>query len=99
MPANRIRVVARFAVQKDRIDEFKRLAKQTLVTPTVGEPGCLEYELCQDEADPTRFAMIETWESAEALAAHLAQPSLQGAVGKLAPMASEPPTVQRVRPI
>ena len=95
--AERIRVVARFAVKPEFVDEFKKAALETMVTPTRKEPGCIEYDLCQDQADPTRFAMIETWEDDAALATHLALDSLQQAVGALMHMAAEPPTVQRVR--
>ncbi len=95
--ADTIRVVATFAVQADKVDAFLEAAQKTLVEPTQGEPGCIEYAIWQDSADPTRFAMLEEWESEEHLAAHLAQPSLQEAVGKLAPMAAEPPTVRRLR--
>jgi quinol monooxygenase YgiN len=92
-----VRVHASFAVRADQVDAFLEEARRSLVEPTQREPGCLEYDLWQDAADPTRFAMVEAWESAEHLAAHLAQPSLQAAVAKLAPMAAEPPSVQRLR--
>jgi len=99
MAEPRIRVVARFAVKPDCVGAFIDAARRTMVAPTLEEPGCLEYDLCQDQADPTRFAMIETWESEAALATHLAQESLQSAVGALMPMAAEPPTIQRVRSV
>jgi len=99
MADGKIRVVARFAVKPESVDDFIAAARRTMVEPTLGERGCIEYDLCQDEADPTRFAMIETWEDEDALAVHLAQESLQQAVGALMPMAVEPPTIQRVRSV
>ncbi len=99
MADGRIRVVARFAVRSECVDAFIEAARRTMVEPTLGEPGCIEYDLCQDQADPTRFAMIETWEDEASLAVHLAQESLQAAVGELTPMAAEPPTIQRVRSV
>lgn len=92
-----IRVVATFAVKEGQEEAFLAAARETLVKPTQDEPGCVEYDLWQDAGDPTRFAMLEEWESEEALAAHLAQPSLQAAAGKLAPLVAEPPTVHRLR--
>ena len=97
MASDSIRVVAHFAVKPEHVDAFIEAAERTLVAPTQGEPGCIEYDLWQDIAEPTRFAMVEEWESEAALATHLAQPSLQKAVGRLAPMAAEAPTVQRLR--
>ena len=53
--------------------------------------------MCQDTEEPTGFAMLESWESEDALGVHLAQASLQAAVAALAPMASGAPTVHRFR--
>ncbi len=92
-----VRVFASFAVKADQVDAFLEAARKTLVEPTQSEAGCIEYDIWQDAADPTRFAMVEAWESEEHLSTHLAQPSLQAAVAKLAPMAAEPPTVHRLR--
>jgi quinol monooxygenase YgiN len=94
-----VRVVARFAVKADRVDAFVAAARRTMVEPTRKEPGCIEYDLCQDLADPTRFAMVETWRDEAALAVHLAKPALQKAIGALMPMAAEPPTIQRLRSV
>lgn len=91
----RVGVVARFAVKPEHIDEFLELARTTMVEPTLSEPGCVRYELWQDRSEPGRFAMVEEWESEQALATHLAQESLQQAVGALTPMAAEPVSMQR----
>lgn len=99
MSSQSVRVVAQFAVKPECVDEFIAKGRELLVRPTRSEPGCIEYELCQDLADPTRFAMLEAWESEAALAKHLAQPSLQAALGKLAPMAAGTPSVQRLRSV
>jgi len=99
MSEGAVHVVAVFSVKPEQVDAFKAEAKRTLVEPTVKEAGCIRYELCQDLAEPNRFAMIECWESEQALQAHLAQPSLQQAVARLAPMASASPSVQRFRPV
>ena len=57
------------------------------------------YDLCQDADDPARFAMLEEWESEDALKAHLGHPWLQDAVAKLRPMAAEQPRVHHLRPV
>jgi quinol monooxygenase YgiN len=92
-------IVAAFAVRPESVAEFIRVAHETLVVPARAEPGCLRYELCQDTTDPTRFAMIEAWESAAALDAHLTRESLRAAVTRLTPMAAEPPKVARYHPV
>jgi quinol monooxygenase YgiN len=99
MPSTMVRVVAHFAVRPDKIEEFIRLARTLMVMPTRAEPGCLQYDLCQDTSDPNRFAMVEAWESAAALDTHLAQPALREAVARLTPMAAEPPKVHRLHSV
>ena len=59
----------------------------------------MQYDLCQDVADPTRFAMIEAWESETVLETHLARESLSAAVARLTPMAAEQPKVARLGPV
>ncbi len=92
----KVGVVAHFAVQEQHVEEFVEQAQRTMVEPTLGEPGCIRYELWQDRAEPGRFAMIEEWESEAALATPLAQESLQQAVAALTPMAAEPIRMQRL---
>jgi quinol monooxygenase YgiN len=99
MTDSRIRVVARFAVKPESVDAFVEAARRTMVEPTLAEPGCIEYDLCQDAADPTHFVMVETWEDEASLGTHLAQESLQAAIGALMPMAAEPPSIQRLRSV
>jgi quinol monooxygenase YgiN len=99
MADEQIGVVARFAVKEADIEAFKDAAQRTMVEPTQGEPGCIRYELWQDEAEPWRFAMVEEWESAEALETHLALESLQAAVGALMPMGAEPISMQRFKQV
>ncbi len=97
MPDRHARIIAHFAVKPEHSADFIKAIQETLIAPTLKEPGCLQYDLWQDAADPTRFAMVEVWESDEALETHLALPSLQKAVGGLMPMAAERPKVQRFR--
>lgn len=99
MPDPKVHVVATFTVKPDKVDEFIREATKSLVEPTVGEPGCIRYELCQDVAEPTRLAMIECWESDDHLKTHLSQKSLAEAIGRLQPLADGAPSVQRFRPV
>ncbi len=94
-----VRVIARFAVKPDQVKAFVAAAREALVEPSRRDAGCIQYDLCQDTGDPGRFAMIEAWESEEALDAHLAQPWLREAVNRLLPMGAEPPSVQRLRPV
>jgi quinol monooxygenase YgiN len=99
MASGKTRVLAHFTIQRDRIQDFIREANRLVVEPTRAEPGCLEYELCQDQTDATRFTFVGAWKSEAALNAHLAQESLHSAVEKLRPMTARSPSVQHLRSV
>ena len=94
-----VRVVATFAVKPEKVDDVGRLALETLVRPSRKDRGCLRYDLCQDVSDPARFAMLEEWESDEALEAHLAQPWLRAAIARLGPLLAGRPVIARMREV
>ena len=96
MASPSVRVIAHFAVKSEKIDEFIQAARETLVEPSRVEPGCIRYDLWQDAAEPTRFAMVEAWESNEALDTHLSLQTVNAAVARLMPMGEGPPKVQRL---
>lgn len=52
------------------------------VAPTRAEPGCLQYDMHRDAADPRLFVFIEMWRSEEALQAHLASAHIQAAMAR-----------------
>ena len=99
MSKSTLHVVARFSLLPDKLDEFIRETTRTLVEPTLAEPGCIRYELCQDLTDPTRFAMIEAWESDAALERHLAREDLRETVTRLAVLSPGIPEVSRFRKV
>ncbi len=56
---------------KDGQRDLVREALMSLLAPTRAEAGCKEYLLHEDIEDKNTFIFYETWESAEALAAHM----------------------------
>ncbi len=63
-------VYAKFTVKPDQIEAFVKKAVE-LVIRTKSEPGCVSYELCQDQKNRNVFAMIEKWADDAALQTHL----------------------------
>jgi quinol monooxygenase YgiN len=49
---------------------------EDLIEPTRREPGCLRYELWNNQSVPTDFTFIEEWASEAALEAHMRTPHL-----------------------
>lgn len=89
-----IRVVAHLTSKPETIDET-RAALEALIEPTRSEPGCIYYELMQNNDDPTDFTFVEEWESDEALDAHLASMHLQAFKARAAELLAAEPDIRR----
>lgn len=55
-----IRVVAKFQVKPEKVQEFIDTCKK-LVDETVKEEGCIEYGLNQELNNPEILTMLEEW--------------------------------------
>lgn len=89
-----LRVVARLVAFPDKVDQAKSLLLG-LIEPTLKEAGSIQYELWQNQSDPTDFTFVEMWESVEALEAHLASVHIQAAIAKLPNLFAEGPDIRR----
>ena len=49
---------------------------EKLIAITLGEPGCIRYELHRDNNDPAHFMFYETWATRELWQAHMKRPHL-----------------------
>lgn len=83
MAENTLRVIARVKARADKVDELLSVLS-SLVEPTRKEPGCLSYNLLQNNEDPTDVTLVEEWESDQALKSHLAAKHFKDAQVKLA---------------
>ena len=68
MPA--LTIVAHIHAEADHVEDVKT-ALQNLVAPTRAEKGCLQYDLHQDNEDPTHFMFYENWTSRETWQDHM----------------------------
>ena len=63
-------IVARIEANPDQIELVKsELLK--LIEPTLGEAGCIQYDLHQDNENPALFLFYENWQSREHWRAHM----------------------------
>lgn len=85
-----VNMVIHFRAKAGKEDEFKTLFT-SLLAPTRLEAGCMQYDLLQDKADPTRFCVVERWASPETLQAHIAGADLQATLGKCSLLFDGPP--------
>lgn len=82
MAENSLRVIARVKARSDKVAELLSVLS-ALVEPTRKEPGCLSYDLLQNNEDPTDLTLVEEWESQKALESHLASKHFKDAQVKL----------------
>ncbi|MCX2778530.1 antibiotic biosynthesis monooxygenase [Microbulbifer thermotolerans] len=73
---HQLSIVAHIRAKADRIPLVKSELEK-LIIPTRGEPGCLQYDLHQDNRDPAHFLFFERWESMESLQAHEKSPHIR----------------------
>lgn len=88
-----IRVVATHVVPEENFEAFKALAEK-IVPASRQDPGNVYYVLSQSVEDPKVIAMIEAWESQEAIDAHMAAPHFQEYCPKMGELCSEPVKIE-----
>jgi quinol monooxygenase YgiN len=84
-----IRVVARDKFLPGKKEEALALF-QELIEATRKEDGNISYILHEDLADPDSTAMIEAWETKEALDAHLQSAHFQRIIPQIGPLTAGP---------
>ncbi|MDP0490019.1 MAG: putative quinol monooxygenase [Verrucomicrobiota bacterium JB023] len=63
-------VVANIHAHPESLDLFKAELEK-VIGPTRAEPGCLKYDLHQNNEDPCHFMFFEIWESKELWDQHM----------------------------
>ncbi len=92
------RVVATIVALPDSHDVV-RAALVELVTATRDEEGCVTYELFESGAAPGTFITVETWRSAEDLAAHMTTPHIAAALAATEGHLALPPGIHPLTPV
>ena len=69
-------IVANITAKADKIDLVKA-ELQELIDITRAEEGCSQYDLHQDNEDPSHFLFFEIWESRELWQKHMSAQHLQ----------------------
>ena len=89
-----MKVILRLTAKPDKVEELKGVLA-ALAGPTRREPGCISYEIFQNNADPCDFAFVEEWRDQAAIDAHWASPHIQEALAKGVPLLAAPPDDRR----
>lgn len=72
----KLTIVANIKAAPDKAD-LVRTELERLIDITRNENGCLQYDLHQDNDDPTHFMFYENWESRELWQNHMNAPHLK----------------------
>ena len=94
MAKDTLRVIARVKACPGKANELLSVLS-SLVEPTRKEPGCLSYELLQNNEDPTDFTLIEEWRNNTTLESHFATKHFKDALIKLPNLVAAEPDIRR----
>jgi len=72
----KLTIIAHITAHEGKVELLKSELEKLLV-PTRNEPGCLQYDLHQDNKNAAHFMFCESWESREAWQTHMVAPPLQ----------------------
>lgn len=78
-------IVATIIAKAGLRDEVKALVLD-LVQPARDEPGCLYYDVYQEQAAPDTFYIVDGWASDQAVQDHVAHPNVVAVTAKLTPL-------------
>jgi quinol monooxygenase YgiN len=87
-------VIARIKARPGKVNELLSVLS-SLVEPTRKEPGCISYNLLQNNEDPTDLAFVEEWQNTKALESHFATRHFKDALVKLPNLVAAEPDIQR----
>lgn len=65
-------VVVFFEIKPSHVAEFEEAMAINAKASVDNEPGCSQFDVCRDAADPTQFFLYETYEDRDAFEAHKA---------------------------
>lgn len=77
--SNTLTIIAKVEAKKESLTQVKaELLK--LIAPTLKEDGCIQYDLHQDNENPSVFMFFENWESQDLWEAHMQSSHLKAFV-------------------
>lgn len=70
-------VTVQFVIRKDAADEFLTLMVENAEASLQSEAGCLQFDVCWNQAEPTEIFLYEVYRDSAAFDAHLASAHFQ----------------------
>jgi quinol monooxygenase YgiN len=75
------------------------VAFDTLVSATLGEEGCLRFEVYVSEAEDNRIVLVETWSDQHAIDLHMKADYTEDFLGQVEAAFVSPPRARRIRAV
>jgi len=72
----KLTIVANIHAEADKVELVKNELEK-LIAPTRAEEGCLQYDLHQDNTNPTHFLFYENWTTRELWQQHMDAPHIK----------------------
>ncbi len=82
-------------VKPERRDDFLRAIEEDARGSREDEPGCLRFDVLQDDDDPYHYYFYEVYRNEAALAAHCAAPHYQVWAAVASGVLAEPAAITR----
>ena len=70
-------IVVEFRIKPPFVEAFERAIVDNARASRRTEPGCRQFDVCRDPADPQRFYLYEIYDDEAAFDAHLQTPHFQ----------------------
>lgn len=70
-------LVVEFHIHSPHVDEFASAIEANACTSLKDEPGCRQFDVCRDPAQPQLFYLYELYDDEAAIQAHLASAHFQ----------------------
>lgn len=67
-------LLVEFRIEPSKVEAFDAAIRANAQASRRDEPGCLQFDVCRDAADPTRFVLYEIYIDEAAVRAHLRSP-------------------------
>ena len=89
-----VQVVTRICAKPACQEELQALLMK-YIEPIRNQPGCLTYDVFQNEKNSTEFVCLETWANDAVLNTHRDLPSTHDIHKELTPLLAEPIDIRR----
>lgn len=90
-------IAAEFHIKADRIEDFRKLIAWQAGRSVAEEPGCIQFDVCQDQETPELFLLYEVYTDARAFDEdHVKIPRFEEFIAKAGEMNAADPVVKRL---